>query len=104
MKQISDCDAKIAELHRWDSTSKRKTNMLKHWHERRIMCNASYQTQVLKSHRYERLIYKWMGICEMIHQADTAREIAAERKGIGNKYGFNPNMKSRAAATGIFED
>lgn len=104
MRQICDCDAKIAELHKWDSTSRRKTNMLKHWRERRVICEAKYQEQVQKSHRYEQLIYKWMMICDAIRQSDIAHEIAAEREGVGNKYGFNPNMQSRDTATGVFED
>lgn len=68
------------------------------------MFERGYAIQTRKTDRYERLIYKWLGICEIIHQADIAHEIAVERKGMGNKYGFNPNMQSRDTATGVFED
>lgn len=104
MRQICDCDAKILELNNWNTISKRKTNILKHWRERRVICEAKYQEQVQKSHRYERLIYKWMMICDAIRQSDIAHEIVAEREGVGNKYGFNTNMQSRDTATGVFED
>ncbi|MCM1294197.1 MAG: hypothetical protein NC311_01385 [Muribaculaceae bacterium] len=104
LTRLSECDTKIAELGSWHTTAKSKDRRLKHWRERRVLFDVKYATQVKKTDRYERLIYKWMGICEMIHQADIAREIAVERNGQGNKYGFNPNMQSRATATGIFED
>lgn len=104
LAQIAECDAKITEIKTWQTKNKSKANRIKHWTERRIMFESKYAIQTKKTDRYERLIYKWLSICEMIHQADIAREISAERAGHGNKYGFNPNMRSRATATGIFED
>lgn len=104
LTRLSECDAKIAELGTWHTTAKSKDRRLKHWCERRVMFELKYAIQVKKTDRYERLIYKWMGICEMIHHADIAREISAERNCQGNKYGFNPNMQSRETATGIFTD
>lgn len=104
LTQIAKCDKRIAEIKTWQTGNKSKTNRLNHWTGRRVMLEVGYTTQTNKTDRYERLIYKWLGICEMIHQTDIAREIATERAGIGNKYGFNPNMQSRETATGIFED
>lgn len=104
LAQIAECDAKIAEIKTWQTRNKARDNRIKHWTERRIMFESKYAIQTKKTDRYESLIYKWLSICEMIHQDDIAREITAERAGHGNKYGFNPNMRSRATATGIFED
>lgn len=104
LTRLAECDAKIAELATWQTMNKSKDHRLKHWRERRVMLESKYAIQTKKADRYERLIYKWLSICEMIHQADIGREITAERAGHGNKYGFNPNMRSRETATGIFED
>lgn len=104
LAQIAECDKRIAEIKTWQTWNKSKSNRLTHWTGRRIMLETGYATQIKKTDRYERLIYKWLGICDTIHQAYIAHEIAAERRGIGNKYGFNPNMQSRDTATGIFED
>ena len=103
-KELNACDMQITSLKRWQTTSKSKARRLKHWRERRIMLERGYATQTTKTNRYERLIYKWLGICDVIRQDDIAHEIAAERAGNGNKYGFNPNIQSRETATGIFED
>ncbi len=104
LTQIAECDAKIAEIKTWKTENKSKSNRLRHWTGRHVMLETSYAAQIKKTDRYERLIYKWLGICEMIHQTDIAHEITTERAGIGNKYGFNPNMQSRDTAIGIFED
>lgn len=104
LAKIAECDAKIAEIKTRKTENKSKANRLSHWTGRHVMLEMCYAAQIKKTDRYERLIYKWMGICEMIHQADIAKEIATERAGHGNKYGFNPNMQSRETATGIFED
>lgn len=104
LTRIAECDTHIVEIKTWKTQNKSKFNRLNHWIGRRIMLDEKYNTQVKKTNRYERLIYKWLGICEMIHQTDIAREITAERAGHGNKYGFNPNMQSRDTATDIFED
>lgn len=104
LAQIAECNTKITEIKTWQTGNKSKSNRLSHWTGRRVMLETGYAIQTQKTNRYERLIYKWLGICDIIRQADIAKEITAERKGIGNKYGFNPNMQSRATATGIFED
>lgn len=103
-KELDACDAQIASLEGWQTTAKSKARRLKHWRERRVGLDVGYHLQIRKSHRYEALIYKWRGITDAIYQADIAKEIAAERNGYGNKYGFNPNMQSRETATGIFSD
>ena len=104
LTQIAECDKRIAEIKTWQTGNKSKANRLAHWTGRRIMLERGYAAQTIKTNRYERLIYKWLGICDVIRQDDIAKEIAAERKGIGNKYGFNPNMQSRDTADGIFTD
>lgn len=102
--KIDECDIVIAETNTWKTNSKRKTNKLKHWQGERVKFEAKYREHTEKSNRYERLIYKWASICEQIKQADIAKEIQEERKGNGNKYGYNPFMQSRETATGVFED
>ena len=39
-----------------------------------------------------------------INEAGVALEIAAERRGVGNKYGFNPKAQSRETAEKMHED
>ena len=102
--QITECNKRIAEIKTWQTGNKSKSNRLSHWTDRHIMLETRYSTQIKKTDRYERLIYKWLGICDAIRQADISREITAERAGHGNQYGFNPNMQSRETATGIFTD
>lgn len=104
LDQIAQCAKRIAEIKTWTTSNKSKTNRLNHWTGRRVMLETGYAAQIKKTDRYERLIYKWLGICETLYQADIAKEIAAERVGYGNKYGFNPNMQSRDTAIGIFAD
>lgn len=104
LTQIDKCNKRIVEIKTWKTRNKSKANRLVHWTDRHVMLEQKYATQVQKTNRYECLIYKWQGICEVIHQTDIAREIAAERAGHGNKYGFNPNMQSRETATDIFTD
>ena len=98
-KELDACDERLASLEDWLIPTKSKARRLKHWHERRIALELKYNAQIQKTHRYESLINKWRGIAEVIYQADIAKEIAAERNGDGNKYGFNPNMQSRGTAT-----
>lgn len=102
--KLDKCDKVIAETNTWQTNSKRKTNKLNHWRKERVIFDCKYWEYVNKSHRYEKLIYKWAGICDQVKQAAIAKEIALELKGEGNKYGFNPNMQSRETATGIFTD
>ncbi len=104
LKELAVCDEKIASLEAWQTTDKAKARKLKHWHERMVGLDVKYNLQIRKTHRYEALIKKWRGIAEAIYQADIAREITAERAGHGNKYGFNPNMRSRETATGVYTD
>lgn len=103
-KELDACDAQIASLEGWQTSAKSKERRLKHWRERRVGLDIGYHLQILKSHRYEALIKKWRGITEAIYQADIAKEIATERNGDGNKYGFNPNMQSRGTATAMHTD
>lgn len=102
--KIAECDKKIAETSAWNTTCKKKNNILKHWHGERVKFDKRYREYIEESNRYERLIYKWASICEQIKQAAIAKEIKEERKGNGNKYGYNPFMQSRETATGVFED
>lgn len=104
LDKIAECDERITEIKTWKTETKSKANRLNHWTKRRVMLETRYALQTKKTNRYERLIYKWLGICDVIRRADIAREIATERAGNGNKYGFNPNMQSRETATGIFTD
>ncbi len=102
--KIAECDKVIAETNTWRTNSKRKINKLKHWRSERVKFDKKYWAYIDKSNRYERLIYKWASICEQIKQADIAKEIQEERKGNGNKYGYNPFMQSRETASGLFKD
>lgn len=103
-EKIDECDKVIAEVNTWKTDSKRKTNKLKHWRDKRVFFDYKYFEYIKKSNRYEQLIYKWKSICEQIKQADIAKEIALEKRGIGNKYGYNPSMQSRETATNVFTD
>lgn len=102
--KIDECDRVIAETNTWRTQSKRKTNKLKHWRSERARFCCKYKEYIKRSNRYERLIYKWASVCEQIRQADIAKEIEAEKHGIGNKYGFNPFIRSRETVSGIFLD
>ena len=102
--KIDECDRVIAETNTWKTNSKRKANKLKHWRGKRVDFDKKYREYTEESNRYERLIYKWASICEQIKQADIAKEIANEKRGYGNQYGYNPFMQSRETASGIFED
>lgn len=104
LDRIEECNCVIANLEAWQTSSKSKARRIKHWRERRVVFDLGYYRQVDKSHRYERLINKWRSICSIIRQADINKEISEEKLGNGNKYGFNPNMKDRSCATGIFND
>lgn len=102
--KIDECDRVIAETNTWKTNNKRKANKLKHWRGKRAEFDKKYREYTDESNRYERLIYKWASICEQIKQADIAKEIANEKRGYGNRYGYNPFMQSRETACGIFED
>lgn len=102
--KMDECDKVIAETNAWKTDSKKKFNILKHWRNERVRFKLGYWRAIQKSNRYERLIRKWESICYQIELADIAKEIEAEKRGIGNKYGYNPFMQSRETAIGIFED
>ena len=104
MNQIVICDDKLKQISCADIPARKKRNKLNHWQARKTGYVLQLSLQAYKTNRLEALVTKWRGICEKIKTADIAREIAAERAGNGNKYGFNPNMQSRDTATGIFED
>ena len=103
-ERIKQCDTEIAALNTWQSDSKSKKNKLTHWTRIKIMHDNKMQEHIAKSHRYEKLIYKWKSICELLKEADIAKDIAREKQGYGNEYGFNPNMQSRETATDMFND
>lgn len=103
-QQISQCNIKIAELETWQTQCKTKERRLQHWRKRRICSELALQKHTAVTNRYEKLITKWRSIVHQLRETDIAREIAAERNGNGNKYGFNPNMQSRATAIGMFSD
>lgn len=102
--RMDECDKVIKTTSAWHTNSKKKANILKHWRSERVRFDLGYYRAINKSNRYERLINKWKSICYQIELADIAKEIEAEKRGIGNKYGFNPFMQSRENATSIFED
>ena len=102
-KQIQTCDKKLVELSELPQT-KSVANKIKHWKERKLTYDIGLYEQIQKTNRYERLIMKWLGICQKIQITDVKNEIKRERQGDGNKYGYNPNMASRETATGIFEE
>lgn len=102
--KLEECDKVIEATSTWQYNSKKKANILKHWRSERVRFDLGYYRAINKSNRYERLIRKWESICYQIELADVAKEIEAEKRGIGNKYGFNPFMQSRATATGVFTD
>lgn len=102
-KQIQICDTKLSELNEQVQTKSVK-NKIQHWKERKLTYDLGLCEQIQKTNRYERLIMKWLGICQKIKIADIQNEIKRECQGDGNKYGYNPNMASRETATGIFEE
>lgn len=101
--QLSKCQAKLDEL-RSQPQTKSNRNKIKHWTERKITYELGLASQIDKTNRYESLIMKWLGVIQKIRTADVAKEIKYERRGNGNKYGFNPNMASRETATGMFHE
>lgn len=104
MAEIRKCEQEIAGIEQSDSSARRKHNKLGHWQTRRQNYLVKLHVQTIKTDRFEHLVTKWRGICEQIRIAEINREIRAERTGIGNTYGFNPNMQNRETATGIFTD
>jgi len=62
------------------------------------------EQRLRKTEHYEHLVMKWRGIMAKINEAGVALEIAAERRGVGNKYGFNPKAQSRETAEKMHED
>lgn len=104
MEQIKLCEKELAYIAITNISERKKHNKITHWQERRTGYLVKLHVQIHKTHRLESFALKWCGIYHKIKLANIAKEIAAERKGVGNKYGFNPNMQSRETATGIFED
>lgn len=101
--QLKKCQAKLDEL-RSQPQTKSNRNKIKHWTERKITYELGLASQIDKTNRYESLIMKWLGVIQKIRTADVAKAIKYERRGNGNKYGFNPNMASRETATGMFHE
>lgn len=104
MSEIRKCEQEIAKIEQSNESARRKHNKLVHWQTRRQNYLVKLHVQTIKTDRFEHLVTKWRGICEQIRIAEINREIRAERTGIGNTYGFNPNMQDRETATGIFTD
>lgn len=102
--RLDECDKVIEATRAWRHDTKKKANILKHWRSERVRFDLGYWRAIRKSNRYERLINKWSSICYQIELADIAKEIESEKRGIGNKYGFNPTMQSRATAIDVFVD
>ena len=112
-KQVVECDLRIAELEKETEnlaqTNRKRAltgarNKLKHWRARRAGLQRDAMRHLGKERRLEKKNMKWRGVMEKIKEADTARAIRDERRGIGNKYGFNPKAKSRATAEIMFHD
>lgn len=101
--QLTKCQTKLVELQSQPQT-KSTRNKIKHWTERKLVFELGLASQIDKTHRYERMIMKWLGVIQKIRIADIAKEIKCERWGNGNKYGFNPNMSSRETATDMFQE
>lgn len=105
MAEIKKCEQAIYEINHNTTISQRsKSNRMEHWQTRRANYLIKLHIQVAKTHRLESLVMKWRGVCEKIRLAEIAKEIKAEKRGIGNKYGFNPNMRDRSSATDIFDE
>ncbi|MBN1281637.1 MAG: hypothetical protein JW985_01570 [Alphaproteobacteria bacterium] len=111
--QIAICESRIIELQEQipilaKTTRKRAirgaANKLNHWETRLIGLEYNLMRYEHKSRRYQGLNMKWLGIVIKIEIAAIACQIAEERRGVGNKYGFNPNAKSRETAEIMFVD
>ncbi len=103
-RQIDICNTKISEIAASNMPAHKKENKITHWKSRRTGFVVSLAVQIEKTNRFEFLATKWRGICEQIRLAAIKREIRLEKQGVGNKYGFNPNMQSREDATGVFNE
>lgn len=79
-------------------------NKLEHAKGCKILLEQELSKQSIKTQRYERLFVKWTGIKEKFKLVEIKKEIAAEKAGIGNKYGFNPKAQSRETSEIIFQD
>lgn len=102
--ELQKCDVKISELNQWPGNCKSKRNRLIHWRGQRVIHDSKCEEYTRKANKYEKLLYKWMGICEQLHLTYIGKEIELERNGDGNLYGFNPNMQSRETAAEMFTE
>lgn len=102
--ELHKCDVKIAELNQWPGDCKSKRNRLIHWRGQRVIHDNKCEEYTRKANKYEKLLYKWMGICEQLRLAYINKEIELERNGDGNLYGFNSNMQSRETAAEMFTE
>lgn len=112
-RRIAECEAKIAAAEHDVATRKdprrkrqyaRPENKLKHWKDRLYDLQQKLAEHRYKQFRHERLYMKWLGVMDKINSAEIAKQIGEEKRGIGNKYGFNPKAKSRATAEIVFQD
>ena len=112
-KQIGDCERRIAEL-KSEITELTGTNRkralrgakskLTHWQARLTGLQCNLMASWNKTNKYEKQSMKWTGIIGHIKIAEIAKTIKDERRGIGNKYGFNPKAQSRETAEIMFND
>jgi hypothetical protein len=112
-QQIGECEARIAELQKQIvelvQTRRRRTlrgaqNKLRHQRARLAGLQCNLMRHWGKERRLEQKSMKYAGIMEKIKTADVARQIRAERGGVGNKYGFNPHAADRETAEIMFTD
>ena len=109
--QMDDCEKAIEVLEQKQANrvlrprrAKSIKNKLAHWRARMVELQIGMDKYLRKTERYEHLAMKWRGIIAKIEETEIMQEIAAERRGIGNKYGFHLGAKSRETAEIMFED
>lgn len=104
--KIKEYENLVAELSETGYKNRLRSakNKLEHAKGCKVILENELATQELKTHRYEHLIMKWIGINEELNLAHIKQEINDEKAGIGNKYGYNPKAQSRETAETMFQD
>jgi len=112
-KQIKTCEVMIdnlkSQIVALEHTERKRAlrsakNKLKHWQERLTGLKINMAHHLSKENRLEYKNMKWLGITEKIKTAAISHEIQEEKRGTGNKYGFNPKAQSRETAEIMFTD
>lgn len=104
-QEITKCEQAINKINNDNNvTEKSRNNKITHWQKRKVNYLIKLHVQITKTNKLEALVMKWRGVCEKIRISDIAKEIKAEKLGVGNKYGFNPNMHDRTSATDMFDE